>query len=55
MAAVNCSSAASSRRAKYVDDFRVPTLFGAVTLSQQEKNNSADVLWKRVNFIRVQR
>jgi hypothetical protein len=29
MAAANCSLAVASRRAKYVDDFRVPTLFGA--------------------------
>jgi hypothetical protein len=29
MAAVNCSPAVVSRRAKYVDEFRAPTLLGA--------------------------
>jgi hypothetical protein len=28
---------------------------GEATLPQQEKNNSADVQWSRVNFTRVQR
>jgi hypothetical protein len=29
MASANCSPAVASRRAKYVDDFRVPTRLGA--------------------------
>jgi hypothetical protein len=53
MAAVNCRPAVASRGAKYVGDFRVPTLFGVATLPQQEKKSSADVQRKSVNFTRV--
>jgi hypothetical protein len=34
MAAANCSPAVSIRRAKYVDDFRIPTLLGYRVHSQ---------------------
>jgi hypothetical protein len=34
MAAANCSPALASRRAKYVDEFWVPTLLGAQPRSQ---------------------
>jgi hypothetical protein len=35
MAAANCSPAIASRRAKYVDEFWVPTLLGAQSLDAQ--------------------
>jgi|AntAceMinimDraft_1070359.scaffolds.fasta_scaffold389250_1 hypothetical protein len=42
MAAANCSPAVASRRAKYVNEFRVQTLLGAKPTKIAQKELAAD-------------
>ena len=49
MTAANCSPAVASRRAKYDDDFRVPTLLDAQPLDHEITNSSRHITSSRHN------